>query len=242
MLDAPAAEAPPPPVPVPAPPPLPMSQHSSLSPLTSEQKLVIKREAEGEQHKVVLRVQVATKGQARLLTWSVIVLNTMFVLLSFALLAGEAALRTLGELRTLYKAQLVLGSICLGLLGGVLVWMGASVRSTMRERRAWLARQRYFAATAAVFLVTVFAYSAAYVAGLAATLHQPNCSYPWVALAVLEFCRRLAYSCALLFLLVRLSNMRLYRGEGALDMDVSCVDPFVFSCFHAKSSSPTICC
>lgn len=51
------------------------------------------------------------------------------------------------------------------------------------------ANQRYFSTTAAVFLGTVGAMLAFFLAGMAATLAQPDCGYPWVTIAVMEFFR-----------------------------------------------------
>ena len=50
-------------------------------------------------------------------------------------------------------------------------------------------RQQYFFNTAIVLLCAVLMNVACFVSSLAATLAQPDCSYPWVALAALEFVR-----------------------------------------------------
>lgn len=51
------------------------------------------------------------------------------------------------------------------------------------------ARQRYFTSTAAALLAIQLAGSSVYVAAVALELAQEDCSYPWSALAVLEFVR-----------------------------------------------------
>lgn len=121
--------------------------------------------------------QVASKGQARLITYSVILLNLVFIMLSIGLLSGEGAFGTLGDVsrpvappctlrprlwaytaggrghsspglscrsllsclqfRPLYRAQLVLASICLGLLLIMLLRLGLSFRRSKVERRVW---------------------------------------------------------------------------------------------------------
>ncbi|KAL4441188.1 hypothetical protein ABPG77_011425, partial [Micractinium sp. CCAP 211/92] len=188
--------------------------------LTAAQKEGIRKDVEKEPQKVVLRVEVATKLQARLLTWSVIVLNSLFIVLAIVLLSTQGSMfKTLGDFRSFYKAQLVLGCICLGVECLILLWLGTSVRGAKREGRKWSKRQLYFVATGAVFLGVAVIYSATFVAALAATLSEPNCAYPWTTMAALEFVRRLALSFLIYFLLLRLSNMRLWRGRQALDAD-----------------------
>lgn len=45
-------------------------------------------------------MQVATKAQARLLTWSVIALNSLFIVLAIALLSTQGSMfKTLGDVR-----------------------------------------------------------------------------------------------------------------------------------------------
>lgn len=57
--------------------------------------------------------------------------------------------------------------------------------------------------------------------------------YPWVSLAVTDFLRRIAFSGVMLFLLVRLHDMKMWRGKGALDCEARCslVFSFVFLLF-----------
>lgn len=43
----------------------------------------------------------------------------------------------LPQFRSFYKAQLVLGSICLGVECLILLWLGTSVRGAQKEGRAW---------------------------------------------------------------------------------------------------------
>eukprot|EP00887_Chlorella_sp_A99_P000326 scaffold13.g326.t1 len=166
------------------------------------------------------RQQVVLRQEARVLTLSVLILNVLFVVLAIVLVATqESAYVTLRDLRPLYRGQLALASICLGVLG-VLCWMlAASVRASVRERRVWSSRQIYFAVTGALLLVAVTLYSVFYITGLAVTLAQPDCSYDWVVLAAMEFMRRFFFSIAIIFLLVRLNNMKRWRGQGALDAD-----------------------
>lgn len=132
---------------------------------------------------------MATKTQARLLTWSVILLNSLFILLAIVLLSTQGSMfNTLGDVsarcmcvprsgagastlaqcawraplaehrssrhltatplchpplpralqfRSFYKAQLILGSICLGVEFLILLWLGTSVRGASKEGRAW---------------------------------------------------------------------------------------------------------
>ncbi|KAL4859424.1 L-2-hydroxyglutarate dehydrogenase [Chlorella vulgaris] len=169
--------------------------------------------------KVVLRVEVASKTQARIITYSVIALNLAFVGAAIGLLAGQGTFKTVGDLRSLYRAQLVLGSICLGLEVLVLLWLASGVRRSKREHRIWSNRQKYFGNTAAILAGLATVYSTTYVAALADVLAEPNCGYPWLAMAGLEFVRRFCFSTIMLFLLVRVHNMKLWRGDGALDMD-----------------------
>jgi hypothetical protein len=114
-------------------------------------------------------LQVASKTQARIITYSVIALNLAFVGAAIGLLAGQGTFKTVGDvseacccdcggrdskngscsglsglqvcpslqLRSLYRAQLVLGSICLGLEALVLLWLASGVRRSKREQRIW---------------------------------------------------------------------------------------------------------
>ncbi|KAL4452204.1 hypothetical protein ABPG75_007866 [Micractinium tetrahymenae] len=210
----------PPPPPVAAPEVQQPGRPEPQNGLTAAQKEGIRREVEEEPQKVVLRVEVATKMQARLLTWSVIVLNALFIILAIVLLSTQGSMfKTLDDFHSFYKAQLILGCICLGVECLILLWLGTSVRGARKEGRAWSRRQRYFVATSAVFLGIAVVYSATFVAALAATLAEPDCGYPWTAMAALELVRRLALSFLIFFLLLRLSNMRLWRGPQALDAD-----------------------
>ncbi|PSC72141.1 alpha beta-hydrolase [Micractinium conductrix] len=198
---------------------LPASRCDTQRELTGAEKSQIQKEVEREPQRVVLRVEVASKGQARVLTWSVIVLNAAFCFAALGLLLGQDKLATLGDWRRLQEAQLGLGCVCLGVLACVTLALTINVRAAARERRVWSDRQQYFFNTAIVLLCAVLMNVACFVSSLAATLAQPDCSYPWVALAALEFVRRFVFSFVLLFLLARLWNMQLWRGGAALDAD-----------------------
>lgn len=50
-------------------------------------------------------------------------------------------------------------------------------------------RQKYFGDTAAILAGLATVYSTTYVAALADVLAEPNCGYPWLAMAGLEFVR-----------------------------------------------------
>lgn len=84
-------------------------------------------------------------------------------------------------------------------------------------RRCRSSNQRYFATTAAVLLGGSGALLCMFLAGMAATLAQPDCSYPWVAIAVLEF----------------------FRVRGAAQRGVACSRPFaVCLCCPACGRQP----
>ncbi|KAL4452205.1 hypothetical protein ABPG75_007867 [Micractinium tetrahymenae] len=185
--------------------------------LTTAEKEGIKEEVQAEPHRVVLRVEVASKALARVLTYSVNVLNAAFVAMAIVLLTSQDLITTLQGARRLYFVSVAIGSVCLAGVAILLGWMAAAVRASLRERRTWSANQCYFATTAAVFLGGTGALVAVFLAGVAATLAQPDCAYPWVAIAGLEFFRRTVFSGILFFLLARLHDMQLWRGRGALD-------------------------
>ncbi|PRW55924.1 alpha beta-hydrolase [Chlorella sorokiniana] len=168
---------------------------------------------------VVLRVEVASKISAQVLTWGVIVINTLFVWLAIVLLSlRQSDTWTVGQLRPYYQAEVVLGSIALGSLLLAGLWFGLSVWRSTREQRVWSKRQRYFGSTAAVLLALQSGYSAAYVASYGVVLSATNCAYPFNTLSVLEFVQWAFFISAMLFLLARLHNVMVYRGLGALDM------------------------
>ncbi|KAL4440742.1 hypothetical protein ABPG77_000451 [Micractinium sp. CCAP 211/92] len=168
---------------------------------------------------VVLRVEVATKAQARLLTWSVIVLNIVFILISAALLGLRSQGYVTGsELLRLYRGELAVGAVCLAALLFFAAWGLYLWRQSRLQHHVWGVRQRYFARTAAAVLALQTSYAASYVGAFGATLAQSNCSYPWRTLAVTDFLQWTFFSLLLFFLLTRLHNMQLWRGPGALDM------------------------
>lgn len=168
---------------------------------------------------VVLRVEVATKAQARFLTYSNIVLNLLFIFVSIALFSGRSSGYFTGNaLRRLYRAELIVGSICLGVLLFLASWFAYRIRSSARERCVWSVRQRYFTTNAAVLLGLQIAYCTLFVAAFADTLATPNCQFPWDTLAVTNFLQWTFFSALLFFLLARMQSMRLWRGHGALDM------------------------
>jgi hypothetical protein len=84
-------------------------------------------------------------------------------------------------------------------------------------------RQLYFFQTATLLLGIVIVYTTFYAASVADVLSEPDCGYPWVPLAVMDFVRRIAFAFAMLYMLVRLHNMQLWRGKGTLDADPDCM-------------------
>ncbi|KAL4457464.1 hypothetical protein ABPG75_012329 [Micractinium tetrahymenae] len=173
-----------------------------------------------QQHQhVVLRVEVATKAQARVLTWSVIVLNVVFVLISAALLGLRSQGYVTGsDLLRLYRGELIIGVVCLVVLLFFAGWGVYQWRQTLLAHHAWGVRQRYFARTVAAMTALQTSYTTVYVAAFGVTLAQSNCTYPWKTLAVTDFLQWTFFSLLLFFLLTRLQNMQLWRGPGALDM------------------------
>ncbi|KAI7842946.1 hypothetical protein COHA_003453 [Chlorella ohadii] len=206
-----------------APPPPPLKVDGDVKPLGSaeleKKNSMYTKAEEAARRRVTLRVDVATKRQARLLTWSVILLNLMFCLAAVALLSVQGSVKTLQDLQRQYTAELVLCCICLAILLGCLLMVLSGMARVKRSGQAFTRRQRYFFNTSTLLLGIVITYTTFYTAAVADVLSEPDCGYPWVPLAVLDFLRRIAFPFAMLYMLARLHNMQLWRGKGALDAD-----------------------
>ncbi|PRW44314.1 alpha beta-hydrolase isoform B [Chlorella sorokiniana] len=201
--------------------PTPLSPHAAARQHTAAAAAAASATAapgSDERQAVVLRVEVATKGQARLLTWSVWGLLVGIIVAAAVLSATQNSYDTLGKLRGYYIGQLAVASLCLALLLCLGPWLALSVQRSRRERRVWSKRQRLFTIHAAGILSLHTTYSCCYVAALALQVGQPSCTYAWVALSALEFVRKILFCCMLLFVLASQMGMCLWRGKGALDM------------------------
>lgn len=164
-------------------------------------------------------MEVATKLQARILTWSVIALNIAFVGLAVALFAIHNQDSVLAsEVRNMYWGRLVIAAVCLGALLFTAAWFFFAFRRSQKEGRVWSKRQHYFGWTAGGLMFLQTSYAAVVLATLITTVAQPNCQYPWIALQVFQFFQWTCLSASILFLLARMKNMVLWRGPGALDM------------------------
>ncbi|KAI3436487.1 hypothetical protein D9Q98_005904 [Chlorella vulgaris] len=169
--------------------------------------------------RVVLRQEVATKLQARILTWSVIALNVLFVCFAVALFSvHNQSTITASEARSTYWGRLGIAVACQAALLWTGLWQVLAVRQSKREGRVWSHRQHYFAWTAGGLMCLHTAYAAFILASLSSTLAQPNCGYNWRVLAVLQFFQWTFFSASLFFVLARMKNLVLWRGPGALDM------------------------
>ncbi|PSC69058.1 alpha beta-hydrolase isoform B [Micractinium conductrix] len=172
-----------------------------------------------EEQRVVLRVEVATKGQARFLTYSVVALNVVFAVLSIALFGVHQDKYITGlDLWRLYRGEMVVAAVCLAALLVQLAIFAFQMRQAQRERRVWSVRQKFFTRTAGLLLVLMTCYAACATAALASTVAQLGCAFPWTALAATDFLQWTFFSAILLVLLARMQAMTLWRGKGALDM------------------------
>lgn len=188
------------------------------SPPPKQPRALQEEQQQRRARRVILRVEVASTAQARLITWSMWTLNILFVLTAAGLLSMRETDVRVGDLRPYYLAELIIGSVSLAILVAMLIWFLTSIRRSRQDGRVWTKRQGYFTRTAAMLLGLQIPYSATFVGAFVAVLTRPDCQYPWRVLAVLEFVQWMFFSSLMLFLLARLQNMTVWRGKGALDM------------------------
>jgi uncharacterized integral membrane protein len=120
-------------------PPPPLKLDADAKPLGSaelEHRGSLIAAEETARRRVTLRVDVATKRQARVLTWSVILLNLSFCLAAVALLSVQGSVKTLQDLQRQYVAELVLCCICLAILLGCLLMVLSGMARVKRSGQA----------------------------------------------------------------------------------------------------------